>query len=81
MKTYSKFIAASFGLLMMALPSIASANIGFSQPANVQPAVLEQTAAPQPHLTLAYWHRLGRAAIGTSAIITRTSAVNSHAHR
>jgi len=57
MKMYSKFIAASFGLLMMALPSIASANIGFSQPANVQPAVLEQTTAPQPHLTLAYWHR------------------------
>jgi hypothetical protein len=57
MKTYSRFIAASFGLLMMALPSIASANIGFSQPANVQPAVLEQTATPQPHLTLAYYYR------------------------
>jgi hypothetical protein len=57
MKTYHKFIAASFGLLMMALPSIASANIGFSQPANVQPAVVEQTTVPQPHLTLAYWHR------------------------
>jgi hypothetical protein len=57
MKTYHKLIAASFGLLMMALPSIASANIGFSQPANLQPAVLEQTAAPQPHMTLAYYYR------------------------
>ena len=57
MKTHSKILAASFGLLMMALASIASANIRFAQPANVQPAVLEQTVAPQPHLTLAYWHR------------------------
>lgn len=59
MKTYSKFIAASFGLLMMALPSIASANIGFSQSANVQPAVLQETAAQQPHLTLTYYHHRG----------------------
>jgi hypothetical protein len=56
MKTYSKFIAASFGLLMMALPSIASANVGLWHPADVQPAVVQETAAPQPHLTLAYYH-------------------------
>jgi hypothetical protein len=57
MKMYSKFIAASFGLLMMALPSIASANIGLPHPADIQPAVLQETAAPQPHVTLAYWYR------------------------
>jgi hypothetical protein len=57
MKTNSKFIAASFGLLMMALPSIASANVGLWHPADVQPAVLQETAAPLPHLTLTYYHR------------------------
>ncbi|MGA2411305.1 MAG: hypothetical protein ABSG46_13070 [Candidatus Binataceae bacterium] len=57
MKTSSKFIAASFGLLMMALPSIASADVGFWHPADVQSAVLQETATSQPRPSLAYYHR------------------------
>jgi hypothetical protein len=56
MKRYKGFLAAMFGFFMMALPSIAGANITPAQSANVQPAVLE-TSTAQPHETLAYWYR------------------------
>jgi hypothetical protein len=77
MQTNSKFIAASFGLLIMALPSIASANVGLWHPADVQPTVLQETAAPLPHLPLATIIAHGHAAIGDTVIIIHTDAANS----
>jgi hypothetical protein len=57
MKRFTTFLVAMFGLFMMALPGIASADAGYWQPQNIQAAVFQETAAPQPHLTLAYYHR------------------------
>jgi hypothetical protein len=57
MNRYPTLVAGLFGLLMMALPSIASADVSLWHSQNVHPAVLEEGVAPQQNVTLAYYHR------------------------
>jgi hypothetical protein len=65
MKRSTKFLAALFGLLMMVLPSIASAEVVF-WPQYARPVVQEAVVpapyvAPAPYYAApyapAYWHR------------------------
>ncbi len=55
MKLYTTTIAALFGLLMMAMPSVAGADVGAWRPQNVQPVVIQETVAPMPFTTVAYY--------------------------
>jgi len=55
MKLYTTTIAALFGLLMMAMPSVAGADVGAWRPQNVQPLVIQEAVAPMPLTTVAYY--------------------------
>jgi len=55
MKLYTTTIAALFGLLMMAMPSVADADVGAWRPQNVQPVVIQEAVAPMPFTTVAYY--------------------------
>ncbi|MGB3550148.1 MAG: hypothetical protein WA993_05630 [Candidatus Binatus sp.] len=55
MKLYTTTIAALFGLLMMAMPGVASADVVAWHPQNLQPVVVQETVAPMPLTTVAYY--------------------------
>ena len=55
MKLYTTTIAALFGLLMMAIPGVASADVGLWHPPTLQPVVIQETVAPAPLTTVAYY--------------------------
>ncbi len=57
MKLYTTTIAALFGLLMMAMPSVAGADVGAWRPQNFQPVAIQETVVPAPFTTLAYYNR------------------------
>ncbi len=57
MKLYTTTIAALFGLLMMAMPGVASADVGLWHPQTLQPVAIQETVVPAPFTTLAYYHR------------------------
>jgi hypothetical protein len=52
MKTYTTIVAAMFGLLMMAMPNVASAEV-LVRP--VRPPVVQQVVAPAPFTTIEYY--------------------------
>ena len=54
MKTYTTIVGAMFGLLMMAMPSLASAEIVRVYPQPVRPVVVQQVA-PSPFTTVEYY--------------------------
>jgi len=56
MKLYPTTIAALFGLLMMAMPGVAGAEVVAWHPQNLQPVVIQETVAPVQYTTVAY-HR------------------------
>jgi hypothetical protein len=53
MKIHTTIVAAMFGLLMMAMPSLASAEIVYPRP--VRPVVVQQVVAPAPFTTVEYY--------------------------
>jgi hypothetical protein len=55
MKLYTTTIAALFGLLMMAMPAVASTDVGLWHPPTLQPVVIQETVAPMPYTTVAYY--------------------------
>ena len=54
MKIYTTIIAAMFGILMMTMPTVASAEIVRVYPQPVRP-VLVQQVAPSPFTTVEYY--------------------------
>ena len=54
MKTYTTIVGAMFGLLMMAMPSLASAEIVRVYPRPVRPVVVQQVA-PSLFTTVEYY--------------------------
>lgn len=54
MKLYTTGLAALFGLLTMATPSVTRADVG---PRALPPVVVQQTVAPMSPVALAYYHR------------------------
>ena len=54
MKIYTTIIAAMFGMLMMAMPTVASAEIVRVYPQPVRPVVVQQVA-PSPFTTVEYY--------------------------
>ena len=55
MKNYTTIIAAMFGLLMMAMPSLASAEIVRVYPQPVRPVVVQRVVEPAPFTTVEYY--------------------------
>ncbi len=55
MKLYTTTLAALFGLLMMAMPTVASADVIRVRPEIVHPVVVEEVVAPAPFTTVAYY--------------------------
>jgi hypothetical protein len=55
MKLYATTIAALFGLLMMAMPSVASAEIVRVYPRTAHPVVVQEVVAPAPFTTVEYY--------------------------
>jgi len=55
MKLYTTTVAALFGLFMIAMPSIASADYVRLRPVIVHPVVVEEVVAPAPFTTVAYY--------------------------
>ena len=55
MKTYTTVIAAMFGLLMMAMPTIASAEVVRVYPRAVRPVVVQRVVEPAPFTTVEYY--------------------------
>jgi len=55
MKLYATTIAALFGLLMLAMPSMASAEIVRVYPRPVQPVMVQEVVAPAPFTTVEYY--------------------------
>ncbi len=55
MKLYTTTIAALFGLLMMAMPGVVSADVVAWHPRNLHPVVVQETVAPTPFTTVAYY--------------------------
>ena len=55
MKLYTTTIAALFGLLMVAMPGLAGADVVAWRPQNLQPVVIQETVAPMPYTTVAYY--------------------------
>jgi hypothetical protein len=55
MKLYTTTIAALFGLLMMAMPAVASADVVRWHPQVVQPVVVQEVVEPAPFTTVAYY--------------------------
>jgi hypothetical protein len=55
MKRLMTSALALFGLLMVAMPSVASAEIVRVYPPNVQPMVVQELAAPAPFTTVEYY--------------------------
>lgn len=54
MKIHTSIIAATFGLLMMAMPSIASAEI-VVYPRAVHPVMVQEVVEPAPFTTVEYY--------------------------
>ena len=54
MKIYTTIVGAMFGILMMAMPSLASAEIVRVYPQPVRPVVVQQVA-PSPFTTVEYY--------------------------
>lgn len=55
MKLYTTTIAALFGLLMMAMPSVASAEFVRVYPRTVHPVVVREVVVPAPFTTVEYY--------------------------
>ena len=55
MKIYTTMIAAMFGILMMAMPSLASAEVVRLYPRPVHPVVVPQVVAPAGFTTVEYY--------------------------
>ncbi len=55
MKLYTTTIAALFGLLMMAMPTVASAELVRVYPRTVHPVVVQEVVAPAPFTTVEYY--------------------------
>ncbi len=55
MKRLMTSALALFGLLMVAMPSVASAEIVRVNPRNVQPMVVQEVVAPAPFTTVEYY--------------------------
>jgi hypothetical protein len=55
MKIYTTIIAAMFGILMMTMPTVASAEIVRVYPRPVRPVVVQRVVAPSPFTTVEYY--------------------------
>ena len=55
MKRLTTSILALFGLLMVAMPSVASAEVVRVYPRSVQPMVVQEVVAPAPFTTVEYY--------------------------
>jgi len=55
MKLYTTAIAALFGILMMAMPSVAGADVVAWRPQNLRPVVIHEAVAPMPLTTVTYY--------------------------
>ena len=55
MKIYTTVIAAMFGLLMMAMPTVASAEVFVRPVRPMRPVVVQQVVAPAPFRTIEYY--------------------------
>ena len=55
MKIYTTIVAGMFGLLMMTMPKVASAEIVRWYPQPVRPVVVRQVLAPAPFTTIEYY--------------------------
>jgi hypothetical protein len=55
MKIYTTIIAAMFGLLMMAMPTVASAEFVRVYPRPVRPMVVQRVVEPAPFTTVEYY--------------------------
>ncbi len=55
MKRFTTAIVALFGLLMTAVPGVAGADVAAWGPQNLQPVVIQETVAPVPFTTVAYY--------------------------
>ena len=55
MKRLMTSALALFGLVMVAMPSVASAEIVRVYPPNVQPMVVQEVVAPAPFTTVEYY--------------------------
>jgi hypothetical protein len=55
MKRLMTSALALFGLVMVAMPSVASAGIVRVYPRNVQPMVVQEVVAPAPFTTVEYY--------------------------
>ena len=55
MKIYTTIIAAMFGILMMTMPTVASAEIVRVYPRPVRPMVVQRVVEPAPFTTVEYY--------------------------
>ncbi len=55
MKIYTSIVAAIFGILMMAMPTVASARVVRWYPQPVHPVVVQQVVAPSPFTPVEYY--------------------------
>ncbi len=55
MKLYTTAIAAAFGLLMMAIPTVAGADVVVWRPVPVRPVVVQEAVVPAPFTTVEYY--------------------------
>ena len=55
MKIHTTIVGATFGLLMMAMPSLASAEIVRVYPRPVRPVVVQRVVEPSPFTTVEYY--------------------------
>ena len=55
MKIYTTIVAAMFGLLMMAMPTVASAEFVRVYPRPVRPMVVQRVVEPAPFTTVEYY--------------------------
>ena len=75
MKIYTTIVGAMFGLLTMAMPSLASGEVVRWYPRPVHPVVVRQVVAPA-HSRPSSTSGRGHAPIPTTAIITGGAAIN-----